>query len=709
VTSPKGVLAETSSPKGADGQASDEPPMPEDDPDLDHPRLQHAFRRFKMQDSSDLDVNDLLEVLHYLCLIRTEKEQVLEIVHQVISYEYMDYDEFLSFMQKYMWLEKDRCSAEFQQLAEGGEKLSNARLRRLLSNLGYLPCRNMVREALQQIGKTMDDFLTFSELLQFLAGFRRTETFPKEEVEALEGAFQSQAAKDGKLDAKNITDAMVHFYGVHVTEHAQVLQAQLEAGHIMPVTEGSTTGLQPQRLKFSEFLIFARKLREKVFELTCRDYPDWTHIGRSETPPEKARHVIDMAMLRRALQSMRYTPLMQNVNEVLEQVLYGARPEPLELDFNQFFEFLLVVRQREGFLAEAAEEMKKVFERFDDSGEGEVDALELADIFRHLGYAANLDDIHVFVLEVDSNGSNQLDFREFLRLMRLHRESELARIKQSFDRNVARGSSILSKAATYDALAQLGSEPPAVLKEMKEQLAAGIDFDAFVSIVDACRGELVLKQRKHAGFPEERVEELFVHFQRYDKDHSGALDTLELNEVLRLNGWQPKSAKEQKALLEKLNFARANAREAGIEDVGKDGTLQICFWTFVQLARILETEQQRRAEQEIKDLMEELTFTPHEVDEFRQVFVDRKKDSEQELSTERRSKEVEGISAGSVRRLIRTLVTRISAEDKAELDKKLDDLMDGSELLDFPGFLRLMRWLLDSGLAGGNGNSSAKK
>merc|ERR1740121_1949534 len=77
--------------------------------------------------------------------------------------------------------------------------------------------------------------------------------------------------------------------------------------------------------------------------------------------------------------------------------------------------------------------MRNTFLRFDEDGSGETETLELGEVFRHLGYSVNIDDLHVFVKQVDVNGSGELDFREFLCLMRMHREKELVKIRDTFD------------------------------------------------------------------------------------------------------------------------------------------------------------------------------------------------------------------------------------------------------------------------------------
>ena len=63
----------------------------------------------------------------------------------------------------------------------------------------------------------------------------------------------------------------------------------------------------------------------------------------------------------------------------------------------------------------------------------QVDVIQVGGILRSLGISAELGQVQALVKTVDWNGINSLDFNEFLRLMRLQREDELARVKVIFD------------------------------------------------------------------------------------------------------------------------------------------------------------------------------------------------------------------------------------------------------------------------------------
>merc|ERR1712032_1334668 len=147
------------------------------------------------------------------------------------------------------------------------------------------------------------------------------------------------------------------------------------------------------------------------------------------TENSRVEGTISVNSLIKVLKDMDYTPLKDNVAEVFQDVGWLNYRD---LDFNQFFDFILVYRRREGFKREAVAHMRRVFDSFDQDKSGEINALELVELFRHLGYRVSLDDVHGFLREVDENESNCLDFREYLRLMRLHREVELRNMLQIF-------------------------------------------------------------------------------------------------------------------------------------------------------------------------------------------------------------------------------------------------------------------------------------
>merc|ERR1712008_592760 len=220
-----------------------------------------------------------------------------------------------------------------------------------------------------------------------------------------------------------------------------------------------------------------------------------------------------------------------------------------------------------------------------------------------------------------------------------------------------------------------------------------LNFDRFVQLVDGCRATSVAKDRKKAGFSDARIGELRMAFRRYDKDHSGDIDNIELLKILTDFSWQPRSREEQSQLVQKLETAKQRAQEAGVRDAGGPG--EIGFWTFVQLARMLETEHERSEDEAVHALMVELGFSQKEVDDFRAIFLGKLHEVLQEQDEQNTQvMRLSGLPRENVLQLVRALASSLSRQSKSQLDIELKNLGCTADTpLEFPGFLRLMRWL----------------
>jgi Ca2+-binding EF-hand superfamily protein len=713
-------------------------------------RMRTAFNRFKVPDSADLHQDDLSGLLQYLGHVMTEEEGVKGLVKDVTDYDYLDFDEFLTFMQRYVAFERQEFHKTFEEFDEdkSGE-ISVTELRNMCNSLGFSIMKNMLQEALAVVDKDSNGQLGFEELVTFLAVYRHNEGFTRAEVAELHRAFDrcvcGSDSTGPSMHAESLGDALVLVFGLQIVEHAKMLERELLSGHGVGKSSlgGSVRG-EGIVLYFPEFLIFARRVREAEIAKMKKQFPDWHnkviamkalrhHDEQANSQrasvfaqyDEDGSGTIGEDELRIVLKDKNYTPLRQNIHEVFCEVTgekqgYGAGRE---LDFIEFFDFMGLFHARDGFLKDEVEKMRQVFDRFDDDHSGEINVLELSELLRHLGYLCTLDEIHEYVEEVDDDKSNQLDFREFLHLMRLLREQELQKARKAFKDNKAPPEEPDGKSQGLDrekvdaVLEELGHERPQGQSgsDMTKQF---LDFDDFVHLLDSCREELVRKQRKKAGFTEQEIENFKEQFRTFDKDQSGMIDVWELQALLKEFGWAPKSKQEQTALIEKIDVARAAAREAGVTDVSTehDHSVDITFWTFVQLARMLHSQHDRAEEAQMERLMQELKFTQQEVDEFRRVFRTQAhrqhEDSEDEDDHHHHQHHAhntqhEGIPRDQVRRLIRQLGMTITAENRGRLDDKLHEYDEGG-VIHFMNFLRLMKWMVDTDFAGINHTTPKK-
>lgn len=159
----------------------------------------------------------------------------------------------------------------------------------------------------------------------------------------------------------------------------------------------------------------------------------------------------------------------------------------------------------------------------------------------------------------------------------------------------------------------------------------------------------------------------------------------------------------------RLNLARANSRDAGVENVTKDNDKEFGFWEFVQLARILHTLHDRAREQALTKLMDELKFHAKEVNEFHTIFTmwtkkeqsngkQQRPDEEEEDDADEVADPSASINRDTVRRVMRSLGMSLTPEKKTMLDAKLEKLEEQGGLR-FHGFLRLMKWVIESDFA----------
>jgi len=688
-------------------------------------RIRTAFSRFKLPGTWDLHRDSLTKLLSYLGHVMTKGDGIWDIYAQITVYDYLDFDEFLGFMDQYVVWERVQFQQLFAQYDEDGSgEMSRDELRTLTASLGIVPLKGMMDEAMALVDEDGSEELSFDEYVKFIIVYRHCEGFTRAEVKELRKSFDklSEESKDeGKgmaLPIASMTDGLVRVFGMQIEEFSTALTEEIMGGPEV------ADGAEPEGLAFGEFLIYARRAREaqhtSLEEMYGLKAPSGegamsqsAKVCEFSLNDEDGSGGISLDEVLTALRANGYEPLRCVVQEVLHDVMEGGWSDDRELDFDEFFDFILVYNKRDGFLKTEVEELMQVYYRFDEDGSEEISGVELADIFRFLGYTPTLEEVSHFVAEVDVNGSNALDPREFLQLMQMHRKTEIGKVRKVFESFAGKAvNTKMSKGTMPSALSALGHGSSVSEVFMKDVPKEGHDFFDFMIIADHCRSAWMAKQRKKAGYSEAELEHFQDLFNKFDKDRSGDIDAKELITILNEFGWAPINTDERNLLMERLDKARKLCRECGVQEVSKLGSSDLRYWEFVQLCRLLQKQKDTDEEEYMAKLMVTLKFSLPEIDQFRQVFntwinIDKEDDAPPPDPSVKNVPQK--LSRDLVRRLLRSLGCKLTPGNALELDKQTNVLEDASKNLAFDAFLKLMRWVLDSNFSDINGTDAAKK
>jgi len=654
-------------------------------------RLNCAFQRFRVPGSSEVRQKDVCRLLSFLGHVFIDESDVRGMAGQITAHSYLDFDEFQSFMMVYNHYELRQFHRFFDDFdLEGSGEISLSEIRKMISALGFVPMRRIIEETLDVVDRDGNAVLDFDEMLLFLKVYRNCEGFTKEELDTMRmvhTAFcEVGRGAQAVLPSFNLSAALVEVFGMQVANLAAKLELALRK-HPDPSAEAEFEEAETQWIPLTEFLILARQCREELYVGTQTVYKE--EFAKIDADGSGG---ISQAELQLVLSSEGYVPLGKPVREVLLEVV-SEWTDDRELDFDEFFDFTYIYRKRCGFTKAEVMAFQALFQKFDADSSGEISVLELGDVFRYLGHHLQLHHLYAFIVQVDNDGNGELRFQEFLKLMSLHRQKELASIRLIFD-DLAREDRLSSERLPL-ALETCGYEPA------EERLAVdgeSLVFEQFLELVDLCREDTMRGDRGRANFSVEDIRQFRSLFEWVDVNHSGTIDPPELFHLLEVLNWQPKTKEAQRELMQSLGVARKRADEvAGTVDL----TPGISFPTFMQLARIMQTRDDLAQEELLQNLIAELGYSTPEVDQFRKAFIHWSGMAMQwEVGLEGSPSSEDAVPRDLVIRLVRHMGVSYTGRHMSELAAGLTPLLDNDFALDFSGFLRLMKWMADTDFAG---------
>eukprot|EP00931_Biecheleriopsis_adriatica_P049600 TRINITY_DN28698_c0_g2_i1.p1 TRINITY_DN28698_c0_g2~~TRINITY_DN28698_c0_g2_i1.p1 ORF type:complete len:1064 (+),score=233.60 TRINITY_DN28698_c0_g2_i1:80-3271(+) len=696
-----------------------------------------AFDRFKAPGSVDVKVQRLPQILTTLGYRFVEETAVQKIISSLTTCEYITFDEFVVFMTYYLPYEFQEYNKLFRKFDQDGSgEISVAELRAACLELGYTPNRELLFDILRTIDRDNNGVLDFDEMILFLAIYRHYEGFTKADLRGLREVHVRHGSevhnRPPKLMPYRLQTALVDHFGAQVREISQRLEEELLTVNALTDKEYEELGLQrpePEPLSFPEFLVLARRCREVLYEQEFREQTET--FERYDTDGSGAMGYDELVDV---LKEHKIFPLKILIEEICTEVCEDYE-EGYELEFQEFFDFLSILKQRHGFLRAEVDNFRAIFNKFDVDSTGEIKCLELLEVWRCLGYSVQFSVLHGYLSEVDEQKRGRLAFPAFMHVMRLHRQAELQRISDVYDakmteatqslavraaecrvetagrrRALALGESLrslmnegLHYEAVVDALRELGY--PDMEKLVPHDTP--VDLDALVALVDSCRQDNLDNSRKTAGFTTAETFQFKNLFQEHDQRKSGKIGHSTLLDILQELKLTPRHKIDREKwgeeLLQLIDEARELAVEAhgDSEDIIRDGQC-IDFYTFLQLARLIQAQLDKKEQARIEALCKELRFSALDCDGFKQIFmqwVGLAFDGD-ETEVPHESLKMDVLTEPKIIRLIRFLDISLMGRCRDDLTKFLNGVMSPTRTLDFAGFLKLMRWMEDTDFGG---------
>jgi len=544
--------------------------------------------------------------------------------------------------------------------------------------------------------------LNFDFFNRFLASYRAAEGFNREALNYACSTFQAAAkissgaagesAAAPLLRPELLLGALLRVYGRQAEPPARALLKK--AG--VPIREGiRSRRLEQERQRhwewqvqrmpqqaalvgftLADFIIWARRLRElRLFPLWQRfSHTAMEALGKAgelnglrlplsklgaamqgsdaqELPPtpqsvKSSSEGLSAAEADAAVACAATMPNMTLSTEALNDFIARAGlEEDLEsLDFDDFVRFAQSSLRRCGFGTSETDELRRLFNRFDHDNSAELEPSEFLDLLRYLGHDTSMEDVFRLIDSVDCDRSGTLDFQEFLRQMRLHKEAEWRRIRKVFRERLAErkitgigkdsealldgGVEKLPAPQLCEAFRVLGVLPDGeetLLKELLEEAGRprALDLAAFAELAEKCRVEAAANFRRHAGFSHAQLVIIRRLFELHRKADAEGLGLGELLWFLAGVGVTVDTLEARKAILELLEMARTAASQTGMsaDDIGQPGSLVTPFWAVVHLLRALRQQFEGSSAEAERQVSDKARFSTPEVTEFREIFL----------------------------------------------------------------------------------------
>eukprot|EP00929_Paragymnodinium_shiwhaense_P113776 TRINITY_DN82082_c0_g1_i1.p1 TRINITY_DN82082_c0_g1~~TRINITY_DN82082_c0_g1_i1.p1 ORF type:complete len:1161 (-),score=359.16 TRINITY_DN82082_c0_g1_i1:52-3534(-) len=558
--------------------------------------------------------------------IRSLKQPVLELAEYLRFARVME--EHIVEASKRVFDKKDVDNSETLDMEELGE---------LLEDFGITPLPSTVREVVAEVAGDAEVVSreAFTKLLDII---RLREGFPRKEITRFRKAYKKfDHDHSGTMDADELTGAMDWLGYVVNSEDVKGIVGKVDV---------TGTGELGER----EFLICLRNVHEaevgkvkEVMKKICKrdDGTLSTMLELEQVVRALGYHPDRNAMLDAAIEAKLHMKSSSGSASIEAYTSrrrssgFGRAPAK-DVDFSgtgldEIWRFLLVYRGREGFSTQEAQEIESAFERYDREGNGEMNCLEVGKVLRWFGYPTAWETQRALVQRVDVDNSGRLNVKELLKLIRIHREKDVAKMQEVFAVHESGG--MISMEAAISAYKMLGYPPDNQMelqmlanqaadnigpsqdanaaKKQRRSSWSGLPKLIFLEVGGYLRHRARVAFRSRAGYSSTEIEALKQVFMAYSGDEKRRLPLGKVSLLLEDRFTSLVRCAEMRPHLQKLltELHQAAASHSSVD-----------FPEFLLLMRQMQDLHQHSLLKKEEEAVTETRFSPAEVEEFRDLF-----------------------------------------------------------------------------------------
>ena len=318
-----------------------------------------------------------------------------------------------------------------------------------LNALGYFVTEECVFEILDALGELEDeDYLTLDELAAFLRQYRKTEGFTKREMEELQTAFERNARKETHALRTLEAGRVLRWFGF--TKTVQEVQ------QIVSSIDFDNSG----ELELNEFVKLMRRMHQEEAKERHKIFESMKNPNTGEVPVKKLDQAMAMlegcepderqvrVALRRTIEQLglgsgggggkkkkakkekkekksKKKDKEEEPEEDLGQEVRFFDMEGFEGFFRNFRDLAVAeVHKNVGYSAKEVRLFRNIFKSYDKDGGGTIARSELIAVLSEYFPESTKSKegqkkIEYAISQVDQDGNCELDFDEFLRLMRI--------------------------------------------------------------------------------------------------------------------------------------------------------------------------------------------------------------------------------------------------------------------------------------------------